>query len=73
MSLGRDGLRTGPTSEAQVSPALHASAPSSDRHIHDAVYCRPKSMAISPGPTCHRENHHTLDNVSTSSVPVVLF
>lgn len=53
MSLGCDWLRTGPTSDAQVSPVLHASAPSSDRHIQEAEYCFPKSMGISPGPTCN--------------------
>lgn len=51
MSLGRDWLRTGPTSEAQVSPVLQASVPSRDRHIQEAEYCFPKSMGISPGPT----------------------
>ncbi|TNN50672.1 hypothetical protein EYF80_039122 [Liparis tanakae] len=51
MSLGCDWLRTGPTSDAQVSPQLQASAPSSERHIQEAVYCRLKSTAISPGPT----------------------
>lgn len=51
MSLGFDWLRTGPTSEAQVSPQLQASAPSRERHIQEAVYCLLKSMGISPGPT----------------------
>lgn len=51
MSLGFDRLRTGPTSDAQVSPVLHASAPSRERHIQEAEYCLLKSMGISPGPT----------------------
>lgn len=51
MSRGRDWLRTGPTSEAQVSPLLQARAPSRARHIQEAEYCFPKSMGVSPGPT----------------------
>lgn len=54
MSLGCDWLRTGPTSDAQVSPAQQASAPSRDRHIQEAEYCFPKSTGISPGPTWNR-------------------
>lgn len=53
MSLGCDWLRTGPTSDAQVSPVLQAMAPSRERHIQEAEYCLPKSMGISPGPTCN--------------------
>ena len=53
MSLGCDWLRTGPTSDAQVSPALQAMAPSRERHIQEAEYCLLKSMGISPGPTCN--------------------
>lgn len=56
ISRGCDWLRTGPTSEAQVSPLLQAKAPSRDRHIQEAEYCLPKSMAISPGPTCREED-----------------
>lgn len=51
MSRGCDWLRTGPTSDAQVSPLLQASAPTRERHIQEAEYCLPKSMGISPGPT----------------------
>uniref|UniRef100_A0A9J8D6N2 Gypsy retrotransposon integrase-like protein 1 n=1 Tax=Cyprinus carpio carpio TaxID=630221 RepID=A0A9J8D6N2_CYPCA len=43
MSLGFLLLSTGPTSEAQVSPVLQARAPKSDKHIHEAEYCFPKS------------------------------
>lgn len=50
MSLGVLLLRTGPTSEAQVSPVLQARAPNRDKHIHEAEYCFTKSTGISPGP-----------------------
>lgn len=64
MSLGCDWLRMGPTSEAQVSPALQARAPSKERLIQEAEYCWLKSMASSPGPTCahtHARMHtHTV-------------
>lgn len=43
-------LMTVPISEAHVSPAQEAKAPSSDKHIQDAVYCLEKSTGISPGP-----------------------
>lgn len=57
MSLGCDWLRTGPTSDAQVSPVLQARAPSRERHIQEAEYCLLKSMGISPGPTWDTTHH----------------
>lgn len=50
ISRGELLLRTGPTSEAQVSPAEQASAARRDKHIQEAVGCLAKSMGISPGP-----------------------
>jgi len=68
MSLGCDWLRTGPTSDAQVSPQLQASAPSSERHIQEAVYCLLKSTAISPGPTWGHSRHFIHEKLTEGSI-----